>query len=91
MSALEILYFVSFYHLNISKSPQHKKGQQGMVRQIKLDENFFSMLHSYSDDKSYREDEMLKLKAVTVQHKKIHTACVQYFVKHTSEEENVQI
>ena len=56
MPALEILYFVSFYHLNISKSPQHKKGkQQGMVRQIKLDENlkiFFSMLHSYSDDKS---------------------------------------
>ena len=49
------------------------------------------MLHSYSDDKSYREDEMLKLKAVTVQHKKIHTACVQYFVEHTSEEENVQI
>ena len=49
------------------------------------------MLHSYSDDKSYREHEMLKLKAVTVQHKKIPTACVQYFVKHTSEEENVQI
>ena len=40
MPALEMLYFVSFYHLNISKSPQHKKGkQQGMVRQIKLDEN----------------------------------------------------
>ena len=40
MPALELLYFVRFYHLNIFKSPQHKKGkQQGMVRQIKLDEN----------------------------------------------------
>ena len=49
------------------------------------------MLHSYSDDKSYREDEVLKLKAVTVQHNMIQTACVQYFVKHTSEAESVQI